>query len=64
MYAGSGVLARVGGRYGAKITVLRSCFSEYALVRARVIVEVRWQGLTLVHFSAQLEHFLWDRGCA
>ena len=21
------------------------------------------QGFTLVHFSAQLEHFLWDRGC-
>jgi hypothetical protein len=24
----------------------------------------RRQGLTLVHFSAQLERFLWDRGCA
>jgi len=23
-----------------------------------------YQGLTLVHFSAQLERFLWDRGCA
>jgi len=23
-----------------------------------------WQGLTLVHFSAQLERFSWDRGCA
>ena len=22
------------------------------------------QGLTLVHFSAQRERFLWDRGCA
>jgi len=22
------------------------------------------QGLTLVHFSAQLERFPWDRGCA
>jgi hypothetical protein len=22
------------------------------------------QGLTLVHFSSQLERFLWDRGCA
>jgi len=21
------------------------------------------QGLTLVHFSAQRKHFLWDRGC-
>jgi hypothetical protein len=23
----------------------------------------RHQGLTLVHFPAQLKHFLWDRGC-
>jgi hypothetical protein len=23
----------------------------------------RQQGLTLVHFSAQLKHFPWDRGC-
>ena len=22
------------------------------------------QGLTLLHFSAQLERFVWDRGCA
>jgi len=22
------------------------------------------QGLTLVHFSSQLERFVWDRGCA
>jgi hypothetical protein len=37
-----------------------------------VMVSGRWamqgdtsaQGLTLVHFSAQLERFLWDRGCA
>jgi len=21
------------------------------------------QGLTLVHFSAQRKHFMWDRGC-
>jgi hypothetical protein len=26
--------------------------------------EVKRQGLTLVHFPAQLEHFFWDRGCA
>ena len=24
----------------------------------------QWQGLTLVHFSAQLERFVWDSGCA
>jgi len=32
-------------------TVTALCNSEY-------------QGLTPVHFSAQLERFLWDRGCA
>jgi hypothetical protein len=26
--------------------------------------EAAEEGLTLVHFSAQLERFLWDRGCA
>jgi len=28
------------------------------------VVPADWQGLTLVHFSAQLERFVWDRGCA
>jgi hypothetical protein len=27
-------------------------------------METQRQGLTLVHFSAQLERCLWDRGCA
>jgi len=35
-------ISPIDGRYGAKVKVLRACFSEYALVRARVIVEVRW----------------------
>jgi len=26
-------------------------------------LDARRQGLTLVHFSAQDERFLWDRGC-
>jgi len=26
-------------------------------------VEAWRQGLTLVHFSAQPEHFVWDKGC-
>jgi len=37
------------------------------LVAGRRVLEVGagcGQGLTLAHFSAQLEHFLWDRGCA
>ena len=26
--------------------------------------DAMWRGCTPVHFSAQLERFLWDRGCA
>jgi adenylosuccinate lyase len=32
----------IDGRYGSKIEVLRGIFSEYGLIRARVLVEVRW----------------------
>ncbi len=32
----------IDGRYGSKTTVLRTIFSEYGLIRYRVIVEVRW----------------------
>ena len=32
----------IDGRYGAKIEALRGIFSEYGLIRARVLVEVRW----------------------
>ena len=35
-------ISPIDGRYGSKVQILRACFSEYALVRARVIVEVRW----------------------
>lgn len=35
-------LSPVDGRYGAKAAVLREHFSEFGLIRARVIVEVRW----------------------
>ena len=31
--------------------------------RAAVAVRATAQGLTLVHFSSQRKHFLWDRGC-
>jgi hypothetical protein len=31
--------------------------------RGRIANDVN-QGLTLVHLSAQLERFVWDRGCA
>ena len=32
----------VDGRYGAKTAILRPIFSEYGLIRHRVMVEVRW----------------------
>ncbi|MGO3056220.1 adenylosuccinate lyase [Halomonas sp. AOP43-A1-21] len=35
-------LSPVDGRYGSKASALREHFSEFGLIRARVIVEVRW----------------------
>ncbi|MFK8075879.1 MAG: adenylosuccinate lyase [Granulosicoccus sp.] len=39
----------IDGRYASKTETLRECFSEYALIRERVRVEVRW-------FIALAEH--------
>jgi adenylosuccinate lyase len=35
-------ISPVDGRYGGKTTALRTIFSEYGLIRYRVLVEVRW----------------------
>ena len=35
-------LSPLDGRYAGKTAALRGCFSEFALIRARVYVEVRW----------------------
>ena len=35
-------LSPIDGRYADKVTALRSVFSEYGLIRFRVLVEVRW----------------------
>ncbi|MFC2990872.1 adenylosuccinate lyase [Halomonas tibetensis] len=35
-------LSPVDGRYGGKAAALREHFSEFGLIRARVIVEIRW----------------------
>ncbi|XKH60992.1 adenylosuccinate lyase [Halomonas sediminis] len=59
-------LSPVDGRYGAKAASLREHFSEFGLIRARVIVEVRWlqrlaehpQILEVPPFSAQATAFL------
>jgi len=34
------------------------------MAAAAAIEEAAGQGLTLVHFSAQPERFVWDRECA
>ena len=35
-------ISPVDGRYGSKTAALRGLFSEYGLIRHRVLVEVRW----------------------
>lgn len=35
-------ISPVDGRYGEKVKALRPVFSEYALIKFRVVVEVRW----------------------
>ncbi|WP_018692650.1 adenylosuccinate lyase [Algicola sagamiensis] len=35
-------ISPVDGRYGNKVTELRTVFSEFGLIKSRVIVEVRW----------------------
>lgn len=42
-------LSPLDGRYYSQCAQLRDCFSEFALMRARVAVEVEW----LIHLSAQ-----------
>lgn len=58
----------IDGRYGDKVTALRSIFSEFGLLKFRVTVEVRWlqklaacQGISEVPaFTAQANAFLDD----
>jgi len=35
-------LSPLDGRYQSKVDPLRACFSEYALIRHRALVEVEW----------------------
>ena len=51
----------------ASMTVPSPCwlmFLAIALSAAADASCTSLQGLTLVHFAAQLERFAWDRGCA
>ena len=43
-----------GGAFAPSVTPSPRCLES--------IISL-WQGLTLVHFLAQLERFVWDRGC-
>ena len=59
-------ISPVDGRYGSKVSVFRSIFSEYGLIRNRVTVEVRWLQKLAQHpaisevpaFSAEANGFL------
>lgn len=61
-------ISPVDGRYGPKTEALQTIFSEYGLIRHRVVVEVRWlqalaahEGITEVPlFSAHADHLLND----
>ena len=35
-------ISPIDGRYASKVTELEECFSEYALLKNRVKVEVMW----------------------
>ena len=59
-------ISPVDGRYGSKVSVFRSIFSEYGLIRNRVTVEIRWLQKLDAHpaitevpaFSAEANAFL------
>lgn len=51
-------LSPVDGRYGSKAATLRPMFSEYGLIRNRVVVEVRWlQHLASIPAIAEVPAF-------
>ncbi|MFO7529862.1 MAG: adenylosuccinate lyase [Marinobacter sp.] len=59
-------ISPVDGRYGSKVSVFRSIFSEYGLIRNRVTVEIRWLQKLAAHpeiaevpaFSTEANSFL------
>ncbi|MFC0179841.1 adenylosuccinate lyase [Thorsellia kenyensis] len=42
-------ISPIDGRYGDKTTILKSIFSEYGLLKYRVIVEVKWLKMLSLH---------------
>ena len=61
----------IDGRYGSKVENLRAIFSEYGLIHARVLVEIRWlqqlanhaQISELPSFSAQANTITLSKCC-
>jgi hypothetical protein len=45
------------------VAIVERCWAQVAKTRPKFPAVVAWQGLTLVHFSAQRERILWYRGC-
>jgi hypothetical protein len=62
--AGGLKLAAERGCAAAQAELGTSLFYGLNGVERNEAAAAAWQGLTLVHLSAQLERFLWDRGCA
>ena len=56
-------MARADALENALVTAMNTHAARQALVKGVTDAGAR-QGLTLDHFPAQLERFLWDRGCA
>ena len=61
-------ISPIDGRYADKTSDLRAIFSEYGLIRHRVLVEVRWLQALAAHpgipevpaFSQEANHLLND----
>ena len=48
-------ISPVDGRYGSKTESCRPVFSEYGLIRHRVLVEVRWLQSLAAHVQIQAD---------
>ena len=51
------------GSYPLPLKMTFWCSFSRSCAMAAGVSPASMQGLTLVHFSAQLQRFLWDQGC-
>ena len=50
-------ISPIDGRYGSKTTALRGIFSEFGLIKNRVLVEVRWLQYLAAHPAIEVSPF-------